>query len=132
MTQVQPVVWPDSIERYRAVILAGGGFATAGLLKLADLLAANRPLGGVDWLALVVALIVMAGVYFPANAWVKFAAALAGAAGQTIVAAFTDDRVTPGEIVTVAVTLLTALGMAALPNAPVTTAGSPKIVQQSP
>lgn len=132
MTQVQPVVWPDSIERYRAVILAAGGFATAALLKLADLLAENRPLGGVDALAILVALVVMAGVYFPGNAWVKFAAGMAGAAGQTIVAAFTDERVTAGEVVTIAVTLLTALGMAVLPNAPVTPAGGPKLVQQTP
>lgn len=109
---------PAAIERYRAVILAGGGLLVAVLLQLGEALVPGRPLGGIEIANLIFAGVVMAGVYFPASPWVKLAAGVAGAIGQTVISAITDNRVTPAEIVTVSVALLVALGIGALPNRP--------------
>jgi hypothetical protein len=117
-----PVVsaaWPREIERYRAAIYAFGAFATAALLKLSDLLSDDQhPLGGVDWLSLLVAVLALVAVYFPADAWAKFVAGVAGAVAQTFVGVWTDGRITAAELVTVAVSLFVALGIGTMPNAP--------------
>lgn len=111
--------WPREIERYRASIYAFGALATAALLKLVDLLADDqRPLGGVDYLSLLVGVLALVAVYFPANAWAKFAAGVAGAVAQALVGVFTDGRITAAELVTVAVSLFVALGIGTMPNTP--------------
>jgi hypothetical protein len=110
--------WPREIERYRASIYAFGALATAALLKLVDLLADDqRPLGGVDFLSLLVGVLALVAVYFPANAWAKFVAGVAGAVAQALVGVFTDGRITAAELVMVGVSLLVALGIGTKPNA---------------
>jgi hypothetical protein len=116
-TQLAPT-GANPIERYRASILAAGGFLTALLLQLGEAFVPGRPLGGIEFINLVFAALVLLGVYFPANPWAKLASAVAGAVGQTVIACVTDNRVTSAEIVTIAVSVLVALGVGALPNAP--------------
>lgn len=115
------------IERYRAIILAGGGLLTAVLLQLGEALTPGRPLGGIELVNLLLSAAIMAGVYFPADAWVKLAAGVAGAIGQTLIAAITDNRVTAAEVVVVAVALLAALGIGALPNSPALDVADPPV-----
>jgi hypothetical protein len=110
-------------ERYRAVILAVGGVAMSALLVVSEALAAGRPWGGVELVTLLVAVATAVGVYFPANPWTKFAAGLAGATGQTLVAAATDNRVTTAELVVITIAVLSALGVGAFPNAPALVVG---------
>lgn len=126
------MILPEPIERYRSVILAGGGLLVAVLLQLGEALVPGRPLGGIEIANLIFSAVVMAGVYFPASAWVKLASAVAGAIGQVVISAMTDDVITPAEIVTVAVALLVALGIGALPNMPrLPVVGEPPSEQKS-
>lgn len=119
MPAVSAPAWPREIERYRASIYAFGALATAALLKVVDLLSDHqRPLGGVDWLSLLVGVLALVGVYFPANAWAKFVAGVAGAVAQALVGVYTDGRITVAELVMVAVSLLVALNIGTMPNTP--------------
>jgi hypothetical protein len=106
----------DYPTRYRAAILAFGGFLTTVLLQLGEALTPGRPLGGIEIINLFFSALVMLAVYWPANPWAKFASAVAGAVGQTVISALTDDRLTNAELVTIAVALLAALGVGTLPN----------------
>jgi hypothetical protein len=103
--------------RYRASILAAGGLLTAVLLQIGAALAPGTPLGGIDWVTLLFSALVLVAVYFPSDPWAKLTAAVAGAIGQTVIAAMTDDRFTAAEFIAIAVALLTAVGVGVLPNA---------------
>lgn len=110
-------------ERYRAAILASGGFLAAVLLSIADLGADGRPLGGIEFINVVLGAAILAVTYWPANPWVKLASGVAGALVQTIASGWTDGRFTTAEWVTIAVTLITALMVGAFPNAPALVVG---------
>lgn len=105
-------------ERYRAAILASGGFAVAALLSISEAMVPGRPFGGIELVNVGLGLVVLAATYWRRSPWVKMAAGVAGALAQTLASSWTDDRVTSAEWITVAVTLITALMVGAFPNAP--------------
>ncbi len=105
-------------ERYRAVILSFGGVLAAALLQLSEVMVPGRPLGGVEAITVAVAAVTSLVVYFPASPWAKFAAAIAGTIGQTLISATTDGQFTAAELLTIAVMVLSAMGIGAFPNAP--------------
>lgn len=119
-TSPSGVALPQSIERFRSSIIAFGPFFVALLLWLSDMLNSGRPFGGLELINAGLALLTLVAVYFPASAWVKFAAAVGGAALQAAAAGMTDGRWTSAEAIAVAVSVVSALLVGALPNAPQT------------
>lgn len=104
--------------KYRALLFSLGGVLLSVLYSLSDALSAGRPLGGVEFATIVVALATSAGVYFPANHLAKIGAAFAGAVGQAVVSSLTDGRMTAAEFITLTIMGLAAIGIGVAPNVP--------------
>ncbi len=123
MTQGGPITMPRSLERYRASILASGGFFFAVVLTVSNAFADGTPFGAVSLLTVLFGVLVVAAVYFPANEWIKFGAGIAGAVGQTLISAITDGVFTRGEITLTVIAFATAMGIGIMPNAPTLVVG---------
>jgi hypothetical protein len=112
-------------ERYRAAILSSAGFAVAVLLSISEAMVPGRPFGGIELINVGLGAVVLAVTYWRGNPWVKLASGVAGALLQTLASAWTDDRLTSAEWITIAVTLISALMVGAFPNAPELVTGEP-------